>query len=294
MVVATAEVAMRVLVAGAAGQVGRELVELCEQRGDDVIAADHHALDVTDRDAVLQVVCSTRPDVVVHGAAWTAVDACESDPDRAMTVNGLGTRHVAEATRRAGAHLVYVSTDYVFDGTKTAPYDEWDTPNPSSMYGRSKWAGEREVAAHAGGDATIIRISWVCGRYGNNMVKTLLKLADSDVEPKFVTDQIGHPTIVADLVPMVRRLAAERRPGLFHVTNQGAVSWFEFARETFSAAGADPERVHPIATDELDPPRPAPRPANSVLDNAALRFAQVPLLDDFRESLRKLVAQLRA
>jgi dTDP-4-dehydrorhamnose reductase len=284
---------MKALVTGAAGQVGRELVELCEQRGDDIVAMGHDAMDVTDRDAVLQGVLTTRPDVVVHAAAWTAVDACEGDPDRAHAVHALGTRNIAEAARRAGAHVVYVSTDYVFDGTKPMPYNEWDTPNPASVYGRSKWAGERELLTLAGEDATIIRISWVCGRYGNNMVKTLLRLVDEGVSPSFVTDQVGHPTIVGDLVPMMRRLAVERRPGVFHVTNQRAVSWFEFARETFAAAGADPDRVKPIVTAELDPPRPAPRPENSVLDNAALRYAGLSLLPDFRESLHRLVAQLR-
>jgi len=211
-----------------------------------------------------------------------------------MAVNALGSRHVAEAARRAGAHLVYLSTDYVFDGTKPAPYDEWDVPNPLSVYGRSKLAGEQEIAVHAAGEATIIRISWVCGKYGSNMVKTLLRLAANGDEPKFVTDQIGHPTIVGDLVPVLRRLATERRPGLFHVTNQGVVSWFEFARATFAAAGADPERVHPITTAQLEPPRPARRPANSVLDNAALRFAGLPQLPHFEESLSRLTATLLA
>ncbi len=171
---------MRILVTGAGGQVGRELVELCERSGDDVIAADHGGLDVVDRDLGPADVRRDRPDVVVHAGAWTAVDACESDPDRAMAVNAIGSRHVAEAARRVGAHLVYVSTDYVFDGTKPAPYDEWDVPNPRRSTGRSKRAGEEEILSHAAGGAAVVRISWVCGRYGNNMVKTLLRLAAND------------------------------------------------------------------------------------------------------------------
>jgi dTDP-4-dehydrorhamnose reductase len=285
---------MRVLVTGAGGQVGRELVELCERAGDEVVACDHGTLDVGDRDQVLQAVLSTQPDAVVHAAAWTAVDACESDPDRAMRVNALGSRNVAEAARKAGAHLVSVSTDYVFDGTKPTPYDEWDRPSPASVYGRSKWAGEREATEQSAGDATIVRISWVCGVHGGNMVKTALRLAADGIDPKFVDDQIGNPTIVADLVPMLRRFAVERRPGLFHVTNQGAVSWCGFVREVFAAAGHDPERVTPITTAELDPPRPAPRPANSVLDNAALRLASIDLLPHHGDSLRRLVATLTA
>jgi dTDP-4-dehydrorhamnose reductase len=282
---------MRVLITGAGGQVGRELVEHCEAAGDDVTAADHAALDVGDRDAVLQALTTLQPDIVVHAGAWTAVDACETDPERAMRVNAIGTRNVAEGARRSGAHVVYVSTDYVFDGTKATPYDEWDVPNPQSMYGRSKWAGELELASDPA--ATIVRISWVFGRYGSNMVKTLLRLADDGVDPKFVDDQIGHPTIVGDVVPVLRRLASERRPGTFHVTNQGVVSWFELARQVFADAGHDPLRVQAISTAELDPPRPAPRPANSVLDNRALRLAGLPLLGDQRESVARLVAQLR-
>jgi dTDP-4-dehydrorhamnose reductase len=237
----------------------------------------------------MESVAVGRPTTIVHAAAWTAVDACESDPDRAHEVNAIGTRNVAEASRAVGAHLVAVSTDYVFDGTKPTPYVESDQPNPTSVYGQSKWAGERELDSARD---TIVRTSWVCGRYGGNMVKTLLRLAAGGIDPAFVNDQIGHPTIVSDLVPMLRRLAHERRPGLFHVTNQGAVSWYEFAREVFAVAGHDPSRVRAITTAELDPPRPAPRPANSVLDNEALRAAGLPLLPDFHATLPNLVATI--
>jgi dTDP-4-dehydrorhamnose reductase len=284
---------MRLLVTGAGGQVGRELADLCIASGDDVAAADHATLDVTDRDAVLQACTSVQPHAIVHCASWTAVDACESDPDHAHAANAMAARHVAEGASLTGAHLVHLSTDYVFDGTKPTAYDEWDVPNPMSVYGRSKWAGEQEVVA-SGASSAIVRISWVCGRYGNNMVKTLLRLAADGVDPKFVDDQIGQPTIVEDLVPVLRRFAVERRPGLFHVTNQGPGSWFEFARTVFKAAGADVARVSPISTAELDPPRPAPRPANSVLDNAALRLSGLPLLPHHEESVARLVRQLTA
>lgn len=280
---------MRVLITGAAGQVGTELVAAFEAPGHhEVIACDRSALDVADRDSVLAAITSTRPDAVVHPAAWTAVDACEGDPDRAFLVNALGTRHVAEAARRVGAHVTYVSTDYVFDGTKADPYVEWDPTGPRSVYGASKLAGERELDP----GSTIVRTSWVCGFHGPNMVKTILRLAGEHDTLSFVDDQRGHPTFADDLAGMLRRLVVDRRPGLFHVTNQGAVSWFEFAREVLAAAGLDPERVHPVATADLQPPRPAPRPANSVLDNAALRLSGVALLDDFRVPLARLVGQL--
>jgi dTDP-4-dehydrorhamnose reductase len=156
------------------------------------------------------------------------------------------------------------------------------------VYGRSKLAGEREVGA----DATVVRTSWVCGLHGNNMVKTILRIAAQNDRLRFVDDQRGHPSFTEDIADGLYRLVVDRRPGLHHVTNQGAVSWYEFAREVLRAAGHDPGRVDPITTAELDPPRPAPRPANSVLDNAALRLAGLPLLADFREPLDRLVRQL--
>jgi dTDP-4-dehydrorhamnose reductase len=278
----------RVLVTGAGGQIGREVVDACA--GDGVIAADHATLDVGDRDAVLQAIMSTVPDVVVHAGAWTAVDACEGDPDHAFRVNALGTRHVAEGARRVGAWVCYLSTDYVFDGTKAEPYVEWDTPNPRSVYGRSKLGGEAELDR----GATIVRTSWVCGRHGSNMVKTILRLAGEHEKLTFVDDQRGQPSFADDLAPMIRQLAIERRPGIFHVTNQGAVSWFEFSRTVLEVAGLDPDRVRPIPTTDLDPPRPAPRPANSVLDNAALRLSGLPLLPHYRQPLERLVQQLQA
>lgn len=282
---------MRVLVTGAGGQVGRELADLLATRAThEVVAADRAALDVADREAVLGAFVDVAPDLVLHVGAWTAVDACESDPDRAYRVNALGTRHVCEGARRSGAHVVYVSTDYVFDGTKPEPYHEWDDPAPASVYGRSKLGGEREVdPAH-----TIVRTAWVCSRHGANMVKTILRLAGEHETLRFVDDQRGCPTFADDLAGMLWRLGLARLPGVFHVTNQGAVSWYEFAREVLAAAGADPGRVEPIATGELDPPRPAPRPANSVLDNAALRLEGVDLLPDFRAPLARTVAALRA
>ena len=281
---------MRVLVTGAGGQLGHDTVDVCRAAGDDVLAADHATLDVTDRDAVLGAIMSWRPDVVINAAAWTAVDACESDRERAFVANALSVRSIGEACERAGSHLLHVSTDYVFAGDKSEPYHEWDVPAPRSVYGASKLAGEHEAPP----GATIVRSSWVCGFHGANMVKTVMRLMDKPGPLRFVTDQIGHPTFAADLAPMLRRLALDRRAGIHHVTNQGAVSWYEFVRAVVAAAGGDPARVEPIATADLQPPRPAPRPANSVLDNAVLRASVLPLLRDFREPLAELVQRLTA
>jgi dTDP-4-dehydrorhamnose reductase len=279
---------MRILITGAGGQLGQDLAAHCAAVGDDVIETDRQRLDVGDRDAVHGAVAGARPDVVVNAAAWTAVDACEGDLSRAFRVNTLGPRWLAEASQRCGAHLVQISTDYVFDGTLERPYHEWDRVNPPSVYGQSKLAGEIE----AGTGATVVRTSWVSGANGNNIVKTVLRLAAERPSLSFVDDQIGCPTFTADLAPMVRRLAVARRAGVYHVTNQGAVSWYEFVRDVVSAAGYDPDMVDPIATADLQPPRPAPRPANSVLDNVALRESGIPLLRHYREPLGELVEQL--
>ena len=282
---------MRVLVTGAGGQLGRDLVVALGAGGHQVVAADRARLDVADREAVLGAVTESQPTVVIHAGAWTAVDACEADPDRAYRVNALGCRHVAEGARLVGAHLVMVSTDYVFDGTSARPYNEWDRPNPRSVYGRSKLGGEQETTGLLPG-ATMVRTSWVCSAHGSNMVKTVLRLAAERPRLDFVDDQRGCPTFTEDLAGMILLLAGARLPGLFHVTNQGATTWYELAREVLRAAGRDPSMVRPVGTGDLRPPRPAPRPANSVLDNAALRLQGIPLLRDFREPLEGVVKQL--
>jgi dTDP-4-dehydrorhamnose reductase len=276
---------MRVLVTGAGGQLGREVVDLCTAAGDQVVACDHAGLDVSDRDQVLQVVAAAAPDAVVHAGAWTNVDGCEADPDHAYAVNALGTRHVAEAARLVGARICYVSTDYVFDGTGVRPYHEWDAVNPLSVYGRSKLGGE----AALGPEDTVVRTSWVCGRHGRNFVKTILSRATEGRQLTVVDDQYGCPTFTEDLAEMIRRLVVARLPGLFHVTNQGPTTWYRFARDVVEAAGLDVGLVTPITTADMQPPRPATRPANSVLDNAALRLSGVPLLPDHHEPLERLV-----
>ena len=279
---------VRILITGADGQLGHDLTAHCTARGDEVVAAGRGRLDICDRSMVHAAISSLRPDAVVNCAAWTAVDACESDPERALATNGLAVRWLREASTAAGAHLVTVSTDYVFDGTKADPYHEWDNPAPASVYGASKLAGERE----AGDDAAVVRTSWVCGAHGANMVATVLRLMGERDQLSFVDDQRGHPTFTADLAVALREVAVERMSGTWHLTNQGAVSWFGFVRDIVAAAGRDPAMVHPIATADLDPPRPAPRPANSVLDNRAWRLAGRAPLRHYLDPLGELVAEL--
>ncbi len=281
---------MRVLITGAGGQLGTDLSLHCSAAGDDVIALDRTALDIADRAAVLDAMTTHACDVVFNAAAWTAVDDCESDPERAFVANALGARWVAEGCARAGSHLVHVSTDYVFDGTKEGAYHEWDTPAPRSVYGASKLAGEREVLATAPGSA-VVRTAWVMGVHGKNMLKTVLALRDRE-HLAFVDDQRGSPTFTADLAVGLRQLASARLAGTYHLTNRGSTSWYGLVREILELAGADPTIVSPISTDQLDPPRPAPRPANSVLDGLAWRNAGLPPMPLYGDSLRAAVDEL--
>lgn len=287
-------VGLKVLITGAGGQLGCEISRLASSQPDlELIAASSGQLDVGDRETVLSAVEAYRPSLVIHAAAWTAVDACEADPGKAFRVNALGSRNVAEAAQRYGAHLVALSTDYVFDGTLSRPYNEWDQTNPLSVYGASKLAGEREVLAVCPG-ASVVRTSWVCGAFGSNMVKTILRLAAGDGPLRFVDDQFGCPTFTSDLAVAVLRLGRDRAPGIAHVTNQGATSWYQFARDVVVASGGDQDRVQAITTEQLQPPRPAPRPRNSVLDNAVLRLSGRGLLDDYHEPLNRAVKELLA
>ncbi len=300
---------MRILITGADGQLGRDLRDCLAGRvpaggrrcallgpegprpglNHEVLATDIDTMRVDEREAVLETFMSFRPELVLHGGAITAVELCETEVDLAFSVNAMGTRNVAEASRLVGAHMVYVSTDYVFDGTSNRPYREWDAPCPTSVYGASKLAGEREC----GPGSTIVRTSWVSGAHGANMVVTALRLADGEGELRFVDDQHGSPTFTADLAPAIVTLGLDRRPGLFHVTNSGATTWWGFVRAVLGEVGADPERVRPIRTAELDPPLLAPRPANSVLANMALRLSALPALPDWQDALARLVPALR-
>ena len=301
---------MRVLVTGADGQLGRDLLDalagqvppgglrcsLLAPEGPhpglahEVLATDIGNMRVDDRDAVQAVFREFRPDLVLHGGALTAVDLCETEVDLAYAVNAVGTRNVAEAAAAISAHVLYVSTDYVFDGTSPRPYREWDRPNPMSVYGASKLAGERECRP----GSTIVRTSWVCGARGHNMVRTALRLAEGDGELRFVDDQHGSPTFTADLAAAIVTLGLDRRPGIFHVTNRGATTWWGLVRAVLAEVGADPDRVLPIGTADLEPPLAAPRPTNSVLDNMALRLHGLPALPDWQDGLSRLVTALRA
>ena len=280
---------VKVLITGATGQLGTDLVLSAQKSGHEVFATSHADLDITNKTQVAEMIRAAEPVAIIHAAAWTAVDACESDPQKAMAVNRDGTANIVSAARQVGARVIYISTDYIFDGTKPTPYVESDSPNPQSVYGASKLAGEQQL------DLTtdqIVRISWACGEHGANMVKTILRLAATSQTLTFVDDQIGSPTFASDAAPAIVDLAVSSRAGIWHVTNQGSTSWFGFAQDVLSAAGLDPNRVQPISTADFRPQRPAKRPANSVLENAQMREAKLTLLDDYHTPLQRLVDRL--
>ncbi len=284
---------MKFAITGAAGMLGTDTTQTLQRLGHDVVAWTRHDLDATDGTAAHAMITAIAPDVVVNCAAFTAVDACETDRSSAFAGNETAARNVAAACLASRSRLIHISTDYVFDGTKIEPYTETDPTNPLSVYGESKLAGETAVLETLGPDATVIRTSWLCGQHGPNMVNTVLRLVDATGPLRFVSDQRGCPTFSADLAETIELLATTQAAGIFHVTNQGAVSWYEFVAEIVAQAGGDVSRVEPIPTSALQPPRPAPRPRNSVLDNAAMRSAGLPMLDDYRLALSRLIATLQ-
>jgi dTDP-4-dehydrorhamnose reductase len=265
-------VAGKLLITGAAGQLGQALVECGGRQGWEVVATDVPELDITDAQAVWEELTRRRPEVVINAAAATRVDDLESDPDEALRVNGLGPRNLAVACRRLGLKLIHLSTDYVFDGAKAGPYVEWDATGPLSVYGRSKLLGEEWVRQQCP-DHFIVRTAWLYGLPGPNFVTAILargrNLAPGG-ELKVVHDQRGTPTSTLALAPQLLALAATEAFGTYHATCQGETTWYEFACLILSAAGIT-VRVTPCSTEEF--PRPAPRPANSVLANRLLQVA---------------------
>jgi dTDP-4-dehydrorhamnose reductase len=253
---------MRLLVAGAGGMLGRDVVAAARARGHDCAGLERGALDVTDPSAVEAAVAAAAPEVIVNCAAWTDVDGAESDEAGALAVNGAGAGNLARAAVAAGARLVQVSTDYVFDGTATRPYVESDPTAPLSAYGRTKLAGEREVL-DASPDHAVVRTAWLFGAGGANFVATMLALAAAGRdEIAVVTDQVGCPTFTGQLAEKLLELAADGRAGIFHAAATGHCSRNEFAQAIFAAAGYD---VRVTATTSHALARAAPRPAWSVL-----------------------------
>ena len=284
---------MRVLVTGAAGQLGGDLARALTAAGHTPIATDVHgdpssALDITDPDGVAAALDAHGPDALVNCAAWTKVDAAEGDPDGAHRLNAVGPRVLAGACHRAGVLLLHVSTDFVFGDVPPAPVDEWTVPAPLGVYGRSKLAGEEEVRRLCPRHL-MVRTAWLYGRKGPNFVLTMLRLARERGALTVVADQVGSPTWTGHLAPALVRLLERDVPGTYHLTNAGAVSWHGFAEAIVAAAGV-PVPVRPITT--ADYPTPARRPPYSVLDNRAWRLLGESPLPAWEEGLRSYLAEL--
>lgn len=270
---------MRWLVSGANGMLGQDLVPLLRERGHEVAAVDRGDLDITDAAAVAGAASGF--DVVVNVAAYTAVDAAEEHEDAAFAVNAVGPQLLARAAREAGARIVQISTDYVFDGAATSPYAETAPLAPRSAYGRTKGAGEWAVRAE-NPDHLVVRTAWLYGAHGACFPKTIARVAAERGGLDVVDDQVGQPTWTVDLADLVERLVAAGAPaGTYHGTSGGQASWHGFARAVVAAAGLDPEIVRPTTSEAFV--RPAPRPAYSVLGHTALEAAGVAPIGDWAE-----------
>lgn len=259
---------MKILVTGAKGMLGTDLMHVLSSRHQ-VIGIDVDELDIADLGQVNQKVTELDPQLVVHAAAYTDVDGCEVNVEQAYKVNAVGTQNVALACQRAGAAMLYVSTDFVFDGRTSEPYLEWDHPNPLSVYGASKYAGEYFVSSLLK-EYYIIRIAWLYGEHGKNFVKTMLRLADEQERLRVVDDQVGSPTYTVDVARGIGELIESGRYGVYHMVNKGEVSWYAFARKILELSGKHHAIVEPITSDQLG--RPATRPAYSALRNLALEL----------------------
>ncbi len=256
-----------------------------------VIPLTRAEADITDAAATAETIRKASPDAVIHAAAFTAVDRCENERDLAFRVNGEGTRNVVQVCRQLSIPLAYVSTDYVFDGGKSAPYVETDAPHPLNVYGASKLEGEQHVQTMPKQN-WIVRTSWLFGPAGKNFVEAILAQARDAKTLRVVRDQIGSPTYTEDLAAALERVIEQGKPGIYHVSNQGACSWFEFARQILQQAGFDPSRVVPAASSDFA--RPARRPQNSQLANTRLVAEGLPLLPPWQDALRRYLGRTRA
>lgn len=283
---------MKALVTGAEGQVGSELPGALARSGfDDVMVATRAAIDLSDAAATRAGVKEAAPDVVVNCAAYNAVDQAEAEPEVAMAINGVAPGVLAEACRDRGAHLIHISTDYVFSGDKGEPYDEDDAPAPVSAYGRSKLAGEEAVAA-VGGSTTLVRAALVFGRVGRSLVELIATKARAGEPLTMVDDQRGSPTHAADLAGTLAEMARRRIEGLFHVTNAGDCSPYELAQLVVGVLGLEGASVERTTAAAFG--RPAARPANSALVSTRLEPAGLEPLRPYEEAVRERVSELVA
>ena len=284
---------MKALVTGVKGQLGYDVVNELQQRGHEAVGVDIEEMDITDAECVNRVITEAAPDVVIHCAAWTAVDAAEDAENipKVRAVNAAGTQHIADACKQLGCRMIYISTDYVFSGQGTEPW----TPDckdfaPLNIYGQTKLEGELAVA-NTLDKFFIVRIAWVFGKNGNNFIKTMLNVGKKHDTIRVVNDQIGTPTYTYDLARLLADMAESEKYGYYHATNEGGyISWYDFACEIFRQAGYS-TRVVPVTTEEYGRSKAA-RPFNSRLDKSKLTENGFTPLPDWRDALGRYLKEI--
>jgi dTDP-4-dehydrorhamnose reductase len=278
---------MKILITGANGQLGRELTKQYSNKSAELILTDVQDLDITKGEEVYNFVNKVKPDVIINCAAHTAVDKCESDIDNAYKINTIGPKNLAQVAYSIGAEIVQVSTDYVFNGIVNKELNEFDLPDPQTIYGQSKLQGEN-IVKELNPKHYIIRTAWLYGD-GNNFVKTMISLSKNNNELKVVNDQHGSPTSTVDLARVIIKLVEDKNYGVFHCTCNGECTWYDFAKEIFSLCKID-INVIPCSTEEF--PRPAKRPQFSVLRNYMLELTTGDITRDWKEALREYIEEL--
>ncbi|QFF97991.1 dTDP-4-dehydrorhamnose reductase [Psychrobacillus glaciei] len=278
---------MKIIITGANGQLGRELVNQLETSEMLIYSFTKEELDITDLDEVLKTVDEICPDVIINAAAFTNVDKAETEKDLAFSINAFGSRNLAVAAEKVDAKICYISTDYVFDGNGQQPYGEYFPVNPLGVYGTSKYVGE-QLTQSVSSKYYIVRTAWVYGEHGNNFVKTMLKLASDKSEIGVVHDQVGSPTYTVDLASFIINLVQTEKYGIYHCTNSGSCSWYEFAKAIFAEAGIEID-LSPLTSEQF--PRPAKRPNYSVLDNMSLRINGFSQPRHWREALHSFMSK---
>lgn len=275
---------MKILITGAYGMLGSDLREVLKNQ--ELIVTGSKDLDITDEEKVVEFVCENSPELVINAAAYTAVDDCETHYDDAYAVNAIGPKNLAIACNKLDIPLVHISTDYVFDGTKRTPLIEADKLGPQSAYGKTKLAGEEFIQENTD-KYFILRTAWLYGLHGNNFVKTMLDLAENHDEITVVDDQVGSPTYSFDLAVAITNLLYSDKYGIYHVTNEGECSWYEFAKLIFELSNID-VKVVPVTTEEF--PRPAPRPHYSVLNNKKWNSSGFVPMRTYQEALSEYLS----
>lgn len=279
---------MRVLVTGVKGQLGHDVMNELAKRGYEGIGVDVEEMDITDREAVERVMREVHPDKVVHCAAWTAVDDAEDKEELCRKVNALGTENIARMCRELSAPMIYLSTDYVFDGEGTRPWEPDDERHPLNVYGQTKYEGELAVEKYL--DAYfIVRIAWVFGVNGKNFIKTMLRLSETHDTLTVVDDQVGSPTYTYDLARLLVDMLETEKYGRYHATNEGLCSWYEFAKEIFRQAGRE-VKVLPVSSEEY--PAKAKRPHNSRMNKEKLKEMGFTPLPSWEDALSRYLKEI--